>query len=373
MLYYALTYALNACYRNFVPLFFSQQGFSQTEVGALLAGGPMIALLAQPFWGTAADRAASRNRVLCLLLAGSAGCILLYPLGETFASALGLLMLFSFFYSAVTPVGDAVTLDYVQRSGGNYGHIRLFGSIGYALTSVVAGLVAERSIFLVFGLYALLAAVSALLTGKLPKSAGGPGRTRAGGFRRVLTTPGVLPVLWFTVAIYASFGFHSAFFGIYLTRNGGSVTLMGLCLFIQAASELPFLFFSRRLAARWGIPRLLTAAGIFMAVRWLLMAQIGGYRLFLPISLMHGFSIIVFMYGVSVYLADLVPEELRASGQAVFAMASFIGTALLGNLLGGLLSDLLGMSCVYRICAALNLCSAIAFGYFFLYRNKPAN
>lgn len=373
MLYYALVFALNACYKNFVPLFFSQRGFSQTHVGALLAGGPMIALLAQPFWGLAADRAPNRNRILALLLAGSGGCILLYPLGRGFGGALCLLAAFSFFQSAVTPVGDAITLDYVQRSQGDYGRIRLFGSLGYGVTSVVAGFVAERSISVVFGIYALLAAVAAVTAFALPRSTGGMHRAQRGSFRRVLRAPGVIPVLCLTAFAYAGFGFHAGFFGIFLTQSGGSIGLLGICLFLQAISELPFLFFSRRLQNRWGIPRLLTASTVFMAVRWLLMAVARNQYLILPISLMHGFSVIVFMYGVSVYIGSLVPEELRASGQAAFAMATFVGTSLLGNLLGGLLYDYCGASRVYLFGAALNLCSAIAFGYWILYRNKPNN
>lgn len=372
MLYYALIFSLNACYKNFAPLFFSQRGFSQTEVGVLLAGGPMIALLAQPFWGFAADRASSRNRILALLLAGSGGCILLYPLGGGLASALCLLAVFSFFQSAITPVGDAITLDHVQRAGGNYGHIRLFGSLGYAFTSVIAGFVAEKSILIVFGMYALLAVVAALTATSLPQSTGGTYRA-GGGYRRVLGAPGVIPVLCLTAFAYAGFGFHASFFGIFLTGSGGSIGLLGICLFLQAVSELPFLFFSRRLQDRWGIPRLLIASTVFMAARWLLMSVAGGRWIILPISLMHGFSVIVFMYGVSVYIGSLVPEELRASGQAAFAMATFVGASLLGNLLGGLLYDLCGASRVYLFGAALNLCSAIAFGYLILYRNKQHN
>jgi hypothetical protein len=60
---YAFTAATSAVYNSFIPIYLKGTGFSDTLIGTLLALGPFVAILAQPFWGIAGDRAKSKNTI----------------------------------------------------------------------------------------------------------------------------------------------------------------------------------------------------------------------------------------------------------------------------------------------------------------------
>ena len=47
-------YGAIAIYSTFFPLYLKETGMSSFTIGLLLAGGPFISLLANPFWGTGA-------------------------------------------------------------------------------------------------------------------------------------------------------------------------------------------------------------------------------------------------------------------------------------------------------------------------------
>jgi PPP family 3-phenylpropionic acid transporter len=110
LFFYVFIYMSNAVYGTFIPLYFQHLGFTQPQIGTLLSLGPLIAILAQPVWGTLSDRAKTKNRILLLLIAGSGGAMLLYPLSNQFAYLLIMICVFTFFQTSIFAVSDAITL-----------------------------------------------------------------------------------------------------------------------------------------------------------------------------------------------------------------------------------------------------------------------
>ena len=68
---YALLYMSNAIFGTFLPIYLDHVGYSSTAIGSLLALGPFVAIIAQPFWGIAGDRAKTKNNILKILVLGS--------------------------------------------------------------------------------------------------------------------------------------------------------------------------------------------------------------------------------------------------------------------------------------------------------------
>ena len=101
----------NALYNTFVPVYFQDKGFTESQIGTLLSIGPFIAMLAQPAWGALSDKSPTKNRILSILLLGSGAAMILLPLSHSFAYLMMMIGVFTLFQTSTAAIGDAITLD----------------------------------------------------------------------------------------------------------------------------------------------------------------------------------------------------------------------------------------------------------------------
>ncbi len=158
-LLYALTAGSGAVYNTFMPVHLSNIGFSGTQIGFLLALGPLMILVSQPFWGTTGDRSRSVNRVFRWILGGSALTVAIIPLTQNYYILLVIACAYAFFNSPAFAIQDTLTLQAIEKTNIRYGTVRIGSTTGFAVTSIVAGLIAKwdlRALFPLAGLLALL-------------------------------------------------------------------------------------------------------------------------------------------------------------------------------------------------------------------------
>ena len=115
---------------TFMPLHLRDLQFSDAAIGTLMAIGPFVSMLAQPMWGTIADHAPNKSRVLTYLSVGVlvAVVMFLFP-GGLLVTALAL-SAYAFFQYPMPPLIDTVTLEYLAetRSTTRYGVLRMTGT-----------------------------------------------------------------------------------------------------------------------------------------------------------------------------------------------------------------------------------------------------
>jgi PPP family 3-phenylpropionic acid transporter len=115
----------------FLPAILAEGGLSAGQLGAVMAAGSLVRLLAAPLGGLIADRAADIRRVLALgcLLAGATA------LGFGFAAGLAALLAVQVLHSAlaapVVPLSDALALGAVRAGRFDYARVRSVGSIAF--------------------------------------------------------------------------------------------------------------------------------------------------------------------------------------------------------------------------------------------------
>ena len=109
-------------------------GLSGTEVGAVLAVLPAVGSLAQPLWGSLADRTGSRARVLVVLALGDSIGYSGVAFGQGFAALLLLTAALACFSTPLIPTCVAVTLALTRDRGPHaFGLVRVWGTIGFLL------------------------------------------------------------------------------------------------------------------------------------------------------------------------------------------------------------------------------------------------
>ncbi len=344
-LFLSLYYMANAVYQGYASKYFESAGMTTAQLSVILAATPIVAIIAQPLWGAAGDRAGSRNRVLNGLIILSAVIVLLFRVSDSFWWLLPISCLFSAAYTSIQPMGDSIILEALTPGGYPFGPIRLMGCLSFAVMNLAWGLILppDRMEMVVYATSALL--VTLLLFSRvLPVTAGhqsdGGRKMNITAILKMKHMPGLLALL---MLLQLTMGYFYSFFSIHFTSlPGGTTSLLGLCYFLSAVSEVPFLLNADRLYEKLGVGKLMSISALVMTLRWILLASTSSAYVALASQVLHCGGFIVMTVSMSKYINDTIPDELKASGQMLIAVVGFGIARAFGILGGGLVASTMG-------------------------------
>lgn len=321
--------------------------FSGAQVGMAYAVPPLVGMIAQPLWGYIADATGSRARVLALLSLGTALGYALLTVPSSFAGVLACTAFLSFFATAQFPMAVAVSLSAIEHDGNRvpFGRIRVCGTLGFFVTVMCVPPALQRlaaarhepeaAVFhLIFALAAALAATASVIAATLPDARpAAHARLQPGDQRWLRTHPPYLRVLLVNFGAYFFLQGAMVLFPVFVRSRGGTTsTLSHMWLFMLSAETL-LMFTVSGLQRRIGI-QLAIAFGIFACgARWALGTLSAGLFWVYPLQTLHAAFVVSLQVSSALLVSTLVPDRLRASGQA--------GLTLLGSGLGGILSSTL--------------------------------
>ncbi|HUU54130.1 MAG TPA: MFS transporter [Armatimonadota bacterium] len=369
--FYFLLFVPIGIHAPYLFLYFKRQGFTDSQLGTLAAVTPLLNVFAPPLWGALADMLGDRRRMLAALLLSAA---LIFPWlahAGSFRATLALMVVFSAFAFPPVAIADAITMENVERRGGDYGRLRMWGSLGFAMPLIAFGLILGKgagqsaaSLYPIFISYAIFRLLSAGCVGMLPPSYG----ERRGFFdlRAVKAFAN-----WRFVALAAcalvAMGAMSAYylyFTIYLDEVGIADNLKGYFWAIAVASETAMMLviggLVRRIGLKWTF-----VLGIFGCVLRLFAFSCrlgpGGIA---AVQLLHCLTFTTFTVSTITFVSRLTPPELRASGQTLWmALTGGLGAAA-GSKLSGVCAGALGLMGMFRVfsgVAAAALLAAVIF------------
>lgn len=356
-LFPAAYYGANSIYQGYISLYYTQLGFASSQIGVIGAATAAAALLAQPLWGRLGDRIQKRRLLLCALSLCAAAALPLALRKGSFGMQLMMAMLFYGFFCALLPLGDTILLE-ADREG--FGAYRLVGGISFALVGLLFGAVRSRiapgGTLWWASASLLLAAGAALL---LPHTVHED--TRRGGVRPLLKQGPLMAMLAFILPLQMTMGFFYTFYAPHFKALGGSDAMLGLGYLLATASEIPYLLFSGRIYQKFGAAKPMILAACLLALRWLLLGLAKSPLAALLTQLLHGSGFIVISVSMALWIAEHVPGDLRAGGQALLNMVTFGLARIPGNLLGGWVAGNWGRGRAFLLCAGVCLAAAAVF------------
>ncbi|SHE93202.1 MFS transporter, PPP family, 3-phenylpropionic acid transporter [Thermoanaerobacter uzonensis DSM 18761] len=365
IIFYAVFFMGGAIYGTFVPVYLDYIGYSKSEIGILMSLGPFVAIIAQPFWGITSDRARSKNFVLQILFLASIFTMALFPLSRNFYYLIAVITLFTFFQTSTGPISDAITLEYLSETNQKFGPIRMAGTIGYAVMSVIAGWFVQRYIGSIFILNIVVLFLAFMIVFKLPVVKGHQFGKEKVSIWKLFSDKNLVLLMVFNFLVQITLGFYYTYFPIYFRQIGGNNELLGWAYFISAMSEIPFLLYADKILEKIGTRGALIGASFVAAIRWLIISLFQNAYLVLPFQLLHGLIFIVLYYSMATYINQEVPKELRASGQTMNNLIGMGISRIVGSLLGGFLSDAYGIKAVFFYNSLLAFAIGLIFGYIF--------
>ena len=349
-------YIANCMYQSYMSLYYTAVGFTAAQMGMVNAGVALVSMAAQPLWGTLGDRVRNRAGLIALLALASGAVAFAFRWFQAFLPLMLLSCLFSWFYTSVQPMGDSLLLPALDERGLPFGPFRLAGGMSFAVSGVFFGRLLDHPgrALLIPAYLAALCLATAAATFTLPRAEVKKAGRRKLSFSELFKYKELIRLLAFMAPVQITMGYFYTFFSPhFVSLPGGSGGKLGICYFISAMSEVPFLLLSDKLFDRFGAGRLMRLSAVTLSVRWLIVGLAQNAWIVMASQALHGWGFIVMTVCMAKYISRSVPEELQASGQMLLAIVSFGIARAAGNLGGGLLAGLMGRQNVFFVCAAV--------------------
>lgn len=359
-LVYTLLFSAVGAMSPYLSLYFKSLGLSGTEVGILMAVAPVMLLVSQPVFGPLTDRSGHRGRMLARLLLAAAVAGAALALGRTFWTLLPLVMLWAFFSGALFPIADSLALGEAARTGTTYARLRLWGSVGFLVTTALLGRI-YTDLRWAFVAYALFILATWAPARRLPAEGKPRGRTLWPELVRALRNPRLVAFLACSAVLQFTVTGHSAFFPIHMQRLGGTAATVGLASSLSALTEVPLWLVLGKITGRVGAPPLLTLAAAAFSLRWFLVAGALTPGGLLWLSLMQTVTFAIFMPTAVVLMGQIMPDELRTSGQALLVLVNGGVAAVAGSVISGRVVDQIGTAGLYNVLGYVAAVAAAGF------------
>ncbi|WNG58929.1 MFS transporter [Archangium gephyra] len=358
--FYALYFSITGIVLPFLPAYLKSLTLSVSQIGLLLSLSPLLALVAPHLWGHLADRTGRPHHVLSAVCAGA--CLGFIPLlfVERFPTLVAALAAYAFFASSITPLIDSLALQHIARTGGSYSHLRLFGSLGFVLSSTLFGLsvdsVGRATVLAAFSLLITLTLWSFTLRDSSGPTARVPVHPLAGlqllADRELSWLLAACALHWIACAPY-----HGTF-SIFVGSLGLPPSVVGISMGLGVTAEVLVMLLYPRVADRISPRNLLVLAFAASALRWAGLSLATSRGVIAALSLLHGLSFGVFYVASIAFVVRRVPPHLRASGQGLFAAITFGLGGLVGYSSAGAGYDWLGGHRLFAAATVLELAAA---------------
>jgi PPP family 3-phenylpropionic acid transporter len=330
---HAASFLVYGIYLPFFPVWLQSRGLGATAIGAIVAIPIAVRVAVTTPLVALADGPVGTRRVLVAshaALAVAFAALLVAPGPLAIAAAV---VLMAVAQAPIIPLNDLVTMDAVrERSGLDYGAIRVWGSVAFLLASVGGGAVAasadpDVAVLLLAGLPGLgvLATLAALP--RPPASRPEPGSPEPARLGRIPRS------LWLVMAaaacIQASHGALYAFGSLHWRSLGFSEPAIGTLWAVGVAAEISlFAALGRTARTSSGALRLMVLGAVAAGARWLSLALTTSLAWTFAFQLLHAFSFAATHVGALALVSGLAPDGARGRAQGWMGTLNAVATAL---------------------------------------------
>lgn len=305
------------------PLFLAWKGLDPVEIGLVLSAAYIVKIVSNPIAGYVSDRLGERRLPLVVLAAVAFVAFLPFAFVEGFPSLLALTLFAAGAFTALTPLGDNLTLHAISSQRIHYGHVRVWGSLSFMVFSGFASklLIGRPPILILLTVLATLA-FTVFACWRLPRIRTDRPKGRQRPIGALLKNPVFLLFLGTATLNLSS---NTALYG-FATLHWQSVGLSGgqiggLWAEMVAAEAIVFSL-GHRIAARLG-PRWLLVAGAFGGiVRWTVTGTSIDPLALAAVQWMHCLTFTATHLGTMYFIQRSIPAELSGRAQAIYSACS---------------------------------------------------
>lgn len=333
--FYLFYFAILGILLPFWPLYLSEVGLSVSEIGTLMAVLMMTRIVSPMLWGRIGDRVSRRMQVVQWGSFAAAVCFAGVFVRTDYYWLLWIVAGYSFFWNAVLPQFEVVTLRYLGAQHHRYSQIRAWGSVGFIGAAIGLGWYFDRASIGHVPVMLLLSFVALwFLAVSIP------------GVERPVQQQNTVPQI--TLLLNKNFvGFIAAgllmqlahgpyytYFSLFVEDAGYSKQATGFYWALGAISETLLFLVMHKILPKTGTYRLFQFALCCSVVRWMLLDYwVSSTTALFFIQIMHAGTFGAFHAASIDFLRRYVPEGLSGQGQALYSMFCYGVGGALGSLL----------------------------------------
>ena len=355
--------------KNLLSQYFDISGFSPTKIGILMAVLPVVSLVSSPLWFKLSGKF-GYDKIYYIVSLSSV--LLIWPIFviKSFTTTLFMMILLSFFFSAVVPLGDSIIINKLKSSGGRFDRVRLFGTIGFAITSLALSRLVGLSFFWLFAASASVLAISSLFISPKTDDLETADQQHPSG------TGSTFQLTMMTVGMFVGVtlnSFHNTFIAVYARENGMDSSVVGTVFAITAFSEIPFLLFADRIIEKIGNMKILLFGMIVMGVRTILISYATNEVLLYLVEFSHGLTYILMYYSLYHFIHYELSGKSLVKAESLFWVVRSGMTFIVGSIGGGIVIDLLSVTFAFRFFGFVGVVSSLVMIIFYIVISRRKN
>ncbi|ABK45752.1 major facilitator superfamily MFS_1 [Magnetococcus marinus MC-1] len=372
--YYGAFFAALGIMLPYWPLYLKEIGLGAEQIGILVALIHGMRVIGSPIWGHWADQG-SRKTIIIITSLATLAIFSLYYFGTSFWYLVVVTLLYSFVHSAPLALVDATAMEQATKYRGQYGRIRVWGSIGFIAAAQLVGLLLDwQPVTLILPIITLLILFDVLLALLMPHE-------------ERHTNPDAKPVriwsaltdprlAWFYLAALLMQFSHSGYYGffsLHMQASGYSRGEIGSFWSIGVLAEVLLLTWSKPFL-KIGVSKLLIISLVLTSLRWSVYVSTTHWLIIGLVQTLHAFSFGAFHVASVKRLHDLAPPGRRASTQSWYSALSFGIGGGLGMACSGYLYQHVGAQGLFAVMAATAALGVFAcYRAVLLYHRDPAD
>ncbi len=353
------SYFAMGVFLSVLTLYLADSGLSMTDLSFVTSGTAVFTIVMQPLIGMAADRFGKPKRLVGALWV----VCLAAGMGFLVTHSVPLLFVMNGVAQAIIIATCSLVDNMILDAKFNYGTIRMWGSIGYALSVQVSGLVydyvSHDAVFWIFGAMMLLSLV--LLQAFAPGEKKAVAKDDSVGFiSTALHTKGFLVFLFINFAILGMHYCNITFMPILVEEMGGTATNVGTILLLQSLGEIPLLAVSQKIIDKLGKAKCMLVISLLMALRWVLYASHISLGWMISLFFFQALTACLFFVVSLQVTKEIIPPQYCNTAIAVTGMAGKGVANLCFQLTGGQLMEAGGTSLLYIFLTIIAVITAVA-------------
>ena len=344
----------------FVPywgLYLQSEKFSPADIGILMSLFQISRIFAPNFWGWLADHTAKRTIWIKLnTLLGVIGFTAVFW-AHGFYWIFFVMAALSLFTSSILPLSESLTLAHLATTNGHYSRIRMWGSLGFIVASVILGFAIDG-----FGIQSLLwfllgvQIVLFALTFTLKEAKVVPHEADSSSVWQVIRHPTVIALLLGCALMVTAHGVLYNFYSIYLAEHGYSKKVIGLLWSVGVICEIGVFMLMPKIMKKFSLKQIMLTSLALAVLRFSLIGvAVDNLILLLIAQTLHAATFGSFHAASIEVVSQFFNGRHQAKGQAIYNSVAYGVGGTIGGLAGGYALQYLGGQTTFLLAAVFPL------------------
>ncbi len=323
-----------------IPIYLSEIALlSNDKIGLILSIISLVSIIFQPIWGIVNDKLHLDKQIVYLGIIMVNIFVVLIFLSTNFYIIALFTFLFGLFSCGIGPIQDSLTVIYTKKYCFKYGDVRIWGSIGYAVATVISGYFIKNygydSILMLASLFFLVSFFAFIRIKQVKNPLINKNIKQQINLFKVLKNKVFIIFLIFASLSIGVLSAMGNFTALRLMELGGSTTQIGFITALTVFMEIITMLYVIKVNTRISEYKLLIISILIQIPFLLVYIYSSNLYLLVYILLLRGISSGMFITVMVNFISSLLPNDQTLSGLILYSAISLNLTGYLTNTISG--------------------------------------